>query len=404
VPAAVLADPPAFRALLRHAVLVDLEQHRQDGTVAGGGLPRRLGVNARWYADPARDAYAWLDTPDPAHQALADDAIDAVRLVRAADALRQRGTTLRTAAGYEIFIDAETGQAVIALRTTVESRLFLVRAESPLSAGEANMRSAVVSPNGNLRVSFHRGRFSTPPAAASACDATARAVADLGADVLGAFAFRRRAADLPAPRVDPASMRIELEHPADEPGFAASVAECVVRHDPSLVARVAVVADLQNASAAERARYHRGVAVSADDDEAGDILDMLAAHGTKVAAIDRRRAFEDVRRVHIDGGETLVEAGSWPAFVYITVESGLRVQQMGGYGELDAAPWIPIGVTGVVRRAERNSTVIATEPGEVLMIPGELFAREWFRPYEEGELGDVLARVVDETAPAEHRP
>lgn len=55
-----------------------------------------------------------------------------------------------------------------------------------------------------------------------------------------------------------------------------------------------------------------------------------------------------------------------------------------------------MGVTGVVRRAERNSTVVAAEPGEVLMIPGELVAREWFRPYEQGEFADVLAEITRE--------
>jgi hypothetical protein len=46
-----------------------------------------------------------------------------------------------------------------------------------------------------------------------------------------------------------------------------------------------------------------------------------------------------------------------------------------------------------VRRAERNSTVVAVAPVEVLMIPGELFAREWFHPYEEHEVTDLLARI-----------
>jgi hypothetical protein len=55
-----------------------------------------------------------------------------------------------------------------------------------------------------------------------------------------------------------------------------------------------------------------------------------------------------------------------------------------------------MGVTGDVRRAERNSTVVAAEPGAVPMIPGELFAREWFRPYEQSEFADVLAEIVRE--------
>src|SRR5919197_649677 len=83
------------------------------------------------------------------------------------------GTTLRTAAGFEIFIDAETGQVVFSLRNSAADRLFLLRLDSPLSAGEANVRKAEVTPTGDLRISFHRGRFSSPGAAAAACDATA---------------------------------------------------------------------------------------------------------------------------------------------------------------------------------------------------------------------------------------
>ena len=318
---------------------------------------------------------------------------DAVRLVRAADALRQRGTTLRTAAGYEIFIDADAGAAVFALRTVANDRLLLLRADSPLSAGEANLRCAFVTPHGNLRIAFHRGRFSSPAAAAAACDATARVVGDIGADVLGAFAFRRPSSDLPPPACEPSCMNVHLERPADEPSFADGVAVALARRDPSLASRVAVVADLEGAAPAERARYHRGVPVSAGSEEAAGILRSLGARGMKVSAIDRHRAFEDVRRVGVRGGEVLVEAGTSPAFVYLATGAGMRAQPLGGYEEADIPAWLPIGITGVVRRAERNSTVVAGAPVEVLMIPGELFVREWFHPYEEHEVADLLARI-----------
>lgn len=397
VPADLHGDFRGLRRVLQHTVLIELEDHRV-GAHTDGGLPRQLGQNARWYEDAVRDAFAWLDSPEPAHRMLADDAVDAVRLVRAADALRQRGTTLRTAAGYEIFIDAETGQAVFSLRTSLGASLFLLRVDSPLSAGEANIRKAEVTPQGNLRMSFHRGRFDTSAAAKAALDATARVVADIGADVLGAFDVRRTSRELPDPWCAPGSMRLELERPADEPAFAEAVAEAVARDEPRLLGRVFVVADLENAFRAERARYLDGVAITADSDEAGEILDALEAHGMRVAMIDRRAAFEDVRRVRVGEGEVLVEPGSPPAFVYIAFESSLRIEQLGGYQAIELQPWIPIGVTGVVRRAERNSKVIAAKPGEVLMIPGELFAREWFRPYEKSEIMSVLARVADGAA------
>ena len=396
VPATLHGDFARLRRALQRAVFIELEEHRRAGARLNpdGDLPDPLGANARWYADPIRDAFAWLDSGDPAHTALAVDAVDAVRLVRVADALRQRGTALRTAAGYEIFVDVGTGQAVFSLRTAAGDRLFLLRVGSPLSAGEANLRKALLTRNGKLRISFHRGRFSTPEAAKAACDAAARVVADIGADVLGAFAVRHNSPDLPEPACDPGSIRVELERPSDEPAFAETVAEAAARIDLLLRGRIFVVADLENTSPAERARYLEGVAIEAESDEAGQILRALEACGMRLAEIDRHKAFEDVRRVGVAEGEVLVEAGSPPAFVYVAVGCSLRIEQLGGYRDIEVPPWIPIGVTGVVRRAERNSTVVVAKQGEVLMIPGELFAREWFRPYGQGEFADVLADIA----------
>ena len=396
VPATLHRDFARLRRALQQAVFVELEEHRRSGARLNpdAELPDSLGANARWYADPRRDAFAWLGSLDPAHTALAVDAVDAVRLVRVADALRQRGTALRTAAGYEIFVDVGTGRAVFSLRTATGDRLFLLRVDSPLSAGEANLRKAMLTRNGTLRISFHRGRFSTPEAASAACDAAARVVADIGADVLGAFAVRHHSPDLPEPACDPNSIRVELERPADEPAFAEAVAEAAARMDSLLRGRISVVADLENTSTAERARYLEGNAIEAESEEAGEILQRLEAHGMRVGELDRHRAFEDVRRVPVAEGEVLVEAGSPPAFVYIAIGCSLRIEQFGGYREIEVPPWIPIGVTGVVRRAERNSTVVAVESGEVLVIPGELFAREWFRPYGQDEFADVLAEVA----------
>lgn len=398
IPAGLLADVSELRGTLQHILLADLEWHRtgEDGAARNGSRPAAPSANARWYADPGRDAYAWLDSTEPAHRALADDAIDAVRLVRAADALRQRGTKLRTAAGYEIFVDAETGRAVFALRTARNDRLLLLRTDSPLSAGEANLRGAFVTPYGDLRVSFHRGRFSSTEAGDVARDATARVVADIGADLLGAFGDRRPSPDLPEFARDPSDMRVEIERPHDDPSFADAVAAAIARHDAALAGRVAVVADLEGAAAVERARYFRATVVRGEDEEAERILAALGAHGLKVADVDRLAAFEDVRRAHVHAGEVVLEAGSWPSFVYVATGPGLRVRPLGGYEEEEVPAWVPVGITGVVRQAERNSTIVADVAVDVLVIPGELFAREWFRPYEPHEIDELLAETVSE--------
>ncbi len=44
----------------------------------------------------------------------------------------------------------------------------------------------------------------------------------------------------------------------------------------------------------------------------------------------------------------------------------------------------------VDRRAGRNSDIDAEQPVEVVLMPGELYTREWFRPYEPDEIADLL--------------
>ena len=54
---------------------------------------------------------------------LADDVLDTMRALRAADVLRQRGSVLRTSGGFELCMDAETARAVCTMRTAAGFRL-----------------------------------------------------------------------------------------------------------------------------------------------------------------------------------------------------------------------------------------------------------------------------------------
>ena len=345
VPAAVLGDVAALCTLMRHVVL------RPRTPSLGGSnamsddeLPRELCANARWYEDPLATPSRGSTRRLPAHSALADDAIDAVRLVRAADALRQRGTTLKTAAGYEIFIDPDTGAAVFALRTADNDRLLLLRVDSPLSAGEANLRGAFVTPDGNLRIAFHRGRFSSPEAVAAARrDRPGRRRHRRGCT----RSLRRPAIIARSPRAGPGSGRHATRDRA--PGRRA-----LVRRRGRRRGR----ARDQARGARGRGRRSRGRGAdragtvlprhrsAPGSEEAADILSALAACGMKRAAIDITTAFEDVRRVGVDRGEVLVEAGSSPSFVYVALGPGLRVEPLGGYEAADVPAWLPIGIPG----------------------------------------------------------
>ena len=63
----------------------------------------------------------------------------------------------------------------------------------------------------------------------------------------------------------------------------------------------------------------------------------------------------------------------------------------GGYAPSPLPPWVPVGTTGVIRRAERNSEIVAEREVDVIVIPGELYARAWLRPLRVDELAGATA-------------
>lgn len=378
VPAEVLEDREALRAVLVDTVSPD----PGDGPV-GGESDGRIGS--------AASACAWLTSRDEGHRAFADDVIDSVRLLRAADALRQRGTGLRTSGGFEVCMDAATGRAVYTLRSADGASTYLLSFHDLKSAGEANIRTATVTPVGHLRISFHRGAYRSQAAAEAAATSTAHVVADIQADVLSAFEIRTAAIGLPAPQVGATSMLVQLERPNDRPEFAEEVARLLVAQLPSLAGRVVCVADLESAATQERERFLGGLPVEPDSPEASGLLERLAASAWRTQGVDRAMAFSEVCRVQVARGEVLVAAGSPPSFVYVALDEGLIVQPLAGYEPKPVQPWSPVGTTGVIRGWGRNADIVAERDVEVVMIPGELFARAWLRTYSPGELRRALA-------------
>ena len=388
IPPATLDDPAALRRLVHAVVMTDL------GMLRAGAPPEVvLGTTApaaRCYVDIVGQPFAWLTSAEPRHLELVDDVTDALRLLRSADALRQRGSTLRTSGGYEVFMEAATGEAVYALRPSDGSRLLWLRVDGVRTSGEANLRTAWVTPAGDLRVSFHRGSYLSEQARRRAVEATVAAVDDIQADVLPSFATGRARFDLPLPSRDPSTMLVQVERPRDRPAFADEVVRALLQHRPLLSGRVAAVADVESADPAERSRYHAALPIPPGSEEAREVLEAVRRHGLNADDLDASAAFEDVRRVTVPAGEALVTAGSPPSFVYIPMGPGLVVHPRGGYSAEPAAAWLPIGATGVVRDAERNSDVVARRAVDVVMVPGELFARTWFKPYGVDRLHELL--------------
>ena len=390
VPAPVLDDRAAFRRLMQLLVFTSLEDHRAvDRTPrATDPWPDSMNAHSLPYTDAA-DAFAWLSAADPHQAELADDVVDALRALRAADVLRQRGTALRTSGGYEVFFDARTADAVCSMRPANGGASYLITYDDHRGAGEANIRVAFVTPQGHLRIAFHRGGFASGEVARRAAVSVAGAILDIQADVIPSFAGES-ARGLPRPvrRID--DMRIQLERPDDHPSYADEVAQALAGLEPSLADRLEVVASVESAPPLERARFYAARPVDVGDSLAEEVVRQVSARGAATDRLDRGSAFAEVRRATIRPGEVLFAAGSPPAFVYIPMGPGLVVHPGGGYSSSPLPPWVAVGTTGVIRRAERNADIVAEREVDVIMIPGERYAMTWLRPLRPSELRERL--------------
>jgi hypothetical protein len=392
VPATHLDDHVALRELVQAAVLTDLDtqlvRHGEQHPAARCPEPSPA---LRHYADPSA-SFAWLTSEVPAHRTLATDVVDAVRVLRAADALRQRGTVLRTSAGYEMFLDTGTAEVVYAIHTA-DSQTLHLRFDNPIAAGEAAIRCTSVTADGHLRVWFHGGRFASDAVRDRAARQAAAIVADVQADVLPTFSSVSRGPGVAPPRMEGRAMRIELAGAAGGMSFADRVAHHLRSHHPDLAARLAIVDDELPEPPVDHAEHERFAAGSKldPDSEVGALVRRHAGRAADQARdMDLDRAFVDGRLLNLGTGEMLVRPGTSAGFVYLPTRPGLAATPLGGYQVRPISPWAFVGATGVVRHGERNAGVHAEAPVDVVAIPAELFRRAWFRPLRPVD----LARVV----------
>ena len=396
VPAEALTNRAQLQRLMRRFVFTSMEAHRAaPRTPATGGSDEMPSGPGRAPHPSPRDAFAWLTASDGPKADLADDVVDAVRALRAADVLRQRGTVLRTSGGFEIFFDARSGDALCTLRPADGRAAYVVAYDNPRQAGEANLMMAAMTSRGDLRVAFHRGAFLDARGARRAAASVANAILDIQADVIPSFTGMRPRGLGPARRTAE-EVLIQLERPDDDPRFADLVAAVLRQEEPAIAQRVRVVESVEGAAQDERRRFHDGEPVDPWGPLADEVVAQVAEHGTPTRDLDRSEAFGEVRRVSLVPGEVLVEADSPPSFVYLPMGPGLRVLPMGGYAAAPLHPWVPVGVTGAARRAGRNSAIVAEEPVEVVMVPAQLFVRAWLRPLSPEQL---QARLNDDAIP-----
>ena len=209
--------------------------------------------------------------------------------------------------------------------------------------------------------------------------ATVATIADIEADVLGSFR--------PEPGAPRSACLVEVAGTPDNPDFAQHVVEAVERDHPRMAGRTVLVDEPHPTPRTEVADwYRRGRALAVDEPGIDECFEQLARHGLNVAGIDRPAALRDVRRSRLRRCEVVLAAGTAASVVVIPLQPGTRVEPIGGYPAVALHPWQPIGVTGVVRGAERNAAVIADADVEVLAIPAERYLADWFRPYTSDEL------------------
>ena len=360
VPIALLNSRPALRLAMESAAAADL------------GQPHRARP-----ADPG--AFAWLDLAAGPVEALIDDVIDTLRALRCADALRQRGTVLKTSGSYEVFVDARSANAVYALRPD-DAHLYLLEIADPIAAGEANLSGCQFEAGGDLRVAFHHGAFRDPDTVRKAARSAALVLADIEADAIGSFARLDEARHPELRRL--AEVRILVETVDENPAFAGLVAQELAFLNPQAAARIRVAASLDPGSAQERSRYLQSTDIDWDLARRQAALRRLANSGHRTAAIDPEAAFREVRRIELAAGETLIEAGTPSSFVYMPMDAGLRGLPLGGYAGFTIRPWVLVGVTGVIRNAARNARVVADRDVALLAIPKGVFLDHWHATYD----------------------
>jgi len=394
VSAAVLNEPATLRKQMQMVISQNLRQlYSQQQIAKGNSLPEDFAFDEeppkyleQFYSDFEHESFDWLTDEQEAARQLVDDVTDTLRALRSADAFRQRGTVEKTTGGYEMYTSQKTGNCVIALRLG-DNRLYLMELpNNPNGAGESNIASSEFNPEGNLRISFHRGAFDNQEAQKRSAHSTAYVISDLLSDAVDSF---WRATPVPSMKTSK-DIQILLESTDDDPHFAELVREQICQLDPNVADQIQIVPSLKNISESERARYLGARELDWDAMERQSMLDKMNHAGQKLSNFDPVGGFKHVKLTDLQAGEKLIEAGAPSSFVYVPLGDGLKIIPLGGYQSFSVAAWMPLGTTGVIRGDVRNADIISEQAVSLLIIPKEIYLRYWYVPYSPLELKDIL--------------
>ncbi len=337
------------------------------------------------YADFEKEAFEWLELTDTEIQRFILNVQDSIRCIRAADALRQRGTVLRTSAGYEIFIDRKTAHAIYALRNKSNDRLYLLESKKSINAGEANIARSELDASGNLRVSFHVGSFSKQKVTNKAASNAALVIDDIQADTIQSFKRDPKLDQgiFTAPKVSFEDLKILVEHTSDNPNFATLVCQAFHKMNPAESHRIHPAFAMHHLDPLEVNRYLAGeplMSYLAQEAFRKMFFEKLLQAGCAFVPGRPVPGEEEVRIIHLAAGDQLIQGGSKSGFVYFPLADGLRVYPLGGYGSTLALAWIPLGNTGVIRGSIRNAHVFCEKPVSLICVPKNVYLDHWYNP------------------------
>jgi hypothetical protein len=394
IPVTVLDDSAALRTQMQSVISHNLRHLFSKQQIAKGEpLPEDFSFDgkppkylSKFYFNFEHESFAWLTDESEGARKLVRDVTDTLRALRCADAFRQRGTVEKTSGGYEIYASQKTGNCVVALRLDGNKLYLLELPDNPDGAGESNIASSEFNPQGDLRISFHRGSFDNQQAQNRSAYCTAHVIHDVLRDTVDSF-WR----PMPLPSIKSHNdIQILLESTDDDPHFVELVQEQLCRLSPQVSDQIQIVPSLRNVSESERARYVEAKELDWDAQQLQFVLDKIKSAGQKLTSFDPVEGLKHVRLADLRAGEKLIEAGTPSAFVYIPLGDGLRIIPMGGYQSFSVAAWMPLGTTGVIRGDIRNADIVAEQAVSLLILPKEVYLRYWYVPYSPSELNRIL--------------
>ena len=337
----------------------------------------------RFYKNFHEQSFLWLLSSNKIIKKLIVDVIDALRVLRSADALRQRGTELKTSAQFQIFISQFTANAIYAL-TSKDGRIYFLEVDKTINSGEANIAHMHFTNEGDLRFAFHRGFFHTEKATERAINCLRELILQLDNDISNTF-YRNDKQVNRRPK-------LFLESTEDFPDFINRLVKKILDIKPKLAEFIEIVPSLKLATQFEYNNYINAHFVNWNVKEKRTFLKKIAASGQKTKQIELDKAFQHAKIIKIKKGEILFAAKTMAGFVYFPFSSGLEGQPTGYYSPFQVAAYTPLGNTGAIRGDIRNATIIAKKDLKLLVIPKDEYLHYWYATYRTNEFIDAIKK------------